>query len=823
MYANSRGTSNVRGARRRATRARRALAALSGLAVLGAAACSGSSEAASDQSNPTFTRASGSAIAYEEPASSVSDLLAPAGEGQPWLVVGSTFDPKSGTTTTAATWTAGDGHSWERHEVEPDHKGVSEGMSAAIRTDDGGLAVGWAGDSAESDATVWRQDGDEWVRSAPEAMAGEHEQWAFDVATGEGGILVAGGENVWGEVRPRLWFSADGTKWESVDGGPGGTFDATGGESVRRVAAVGSGFVAVGSVDVDNNQDGVAWYSSDGRSWSRVEASSLGGPGRQELQSVTWTGKAVVAGGYRTDGNGQGQPFVWRSADGKVWSKPSPPLPLYDDSRSAAADYGVTSLSYGGGGITAVGGNDWRPHLWWSADGGQSWRRLPNPVYDTLFADGVSLVDSAVAGKVRVALGSEPNALFLNQAGRWQDASGKAFPNGGAQPFATAAVTGKQGTVVAGGRHTAPQGATRETYAGQIWVEADGGWQAVDSKQLAEGRITDLVATKSGYVAVGVEDFGLAARRQYVGDKLPDGLVWTSPDGRKWTRVGATISKVPDEMLELIEDPNAAAATPITDILGSQPPETVEPAGGKGTRSLDAAAPIGNGFIAVGVAYVDGAATPIAVVSPDGKALKGENPGAAGEGNRRFNDVCVNDGTAVAVGSLGKDNAYDLLVRHRAKDGKWSEVTDDGSFAGAGSQQAYGCAAGRDGFVIVGSDDRSGDTDARVWTSKDGLEWTRVSSGLLGGGGDQWASAVTAVPGGGWLIGGTDTAAGDGDIALWRVLGNGEVSRRDRGEPELGGVGEQSVTHITVDDDRVLIVGDDYGRVGLWESDTIDR
>jgi hypothetical protein len=125
--------------------------------------------------------------------------------------------------------------------------------------------------------------------------------------------------------------------------------------------------------------------------------------------------------------------------------------------------------------------------------------------------------------------------------------------------------------------------------------------------------------------------------------------------------------------------------------------------------------------------------------------------------------------------------------------------------------------------VIVGSDDRSGDTDARVWTSEDGLEWTRVESGLLGGGGDQWASAVTAVPDGGWLIGGTDTAAGDGDIALWRLLADGEVSRRDRGEPELGGVGEQSVSHIAIDDDRVLIVGDDYGRVGLWESDTIDR
>ena len=59
----------------------------------------------------------------------------------------------------------------------------------------------------------------------------------------------------------------------------------------------------------------------------------------------------------------------------------------------------------------------------------------------------------------------------------------------------------------------------------------------------------------------------------------------------------------------------------------------------------------------------------------------------------------------------------------------------------------------------------------------------------------------------------------------WRVwrLADGELSRRDEGEPELAGPGEQSVTSLLVDDDGVTIVGDDYGRVGLWQSDTLDR
>ena len=828
MHAKTRGIKRPEGSGRMTGRraGRRAVVAASGLALV-AGACAGNPDASSNSGDPTFERAAGSSITYEEPVAEVEDLLAPVADGQPWLILGSLFDPKSGTTV-ASTWSAEEGRSWERSEVKPAHKGVSEVMTAGQRDADGNLlAVGWVGDEPESDAAIWhyRAKGDDkgWTLSAPEALGGDHEQWAFDVASNETGTLVAGGENAWGEVRPRLWFSADGEDWHGVDKGAGGPFDATGDESIRDIATVADGFVAIGSATGDG-QDGAAWFSPDGTTWSRVDAPNLGGSGRQAVESVVWTGDVVVAGGYTTDSNGQGQPVIWRSADGTTWSKPSAPLELDSDGRTAAADYSVTRLSFDGGGITASGGNDWRPHTWWSTDGGQSWQLLPNPVHAGLFGDGVALVDSAAANKVRVAIGSEPSVLYIDSAGRWQDASGDAFPSGGAQPFATSLAVGPDATVAAGYRHRAPKGATRETFGGQIWLDRGaGGWEAINSKKLAAGQLTDVVPYKGGFVAVGTEDFGVAAGRQFLGDSQPDGLVWTSPDGRKWTRLGVTLSEVTEGDLKVIENPDANQAPAIAGILASQPPETVEPAGGPGVRSLDAAAPLGDGFIAVGVAYVGGNADPIVVTSPDGKELKGEKAGAGGAGTQRFRDVCVVDGNAIAVGSTGGPAGSDVLVRYRAEDGKWSEVTDDGSFGGDGNQQAYGCAAGDEGFIVVGSDDHSGDADARVWTSEDGREWTRAESGLFGGGGDQWASAATAVPDGGWLIGGTDTAVGDGDVALWRVEANGDISRRDRGEPELGGTGRQSVTSIVIDDDRVLIAGTDYGRVGIWESDSIDR
>ncbi|MGH9216391.1 MAG: hypothetical protein ACRDZS_09055, partial [Acidimicrobiales bacterium] len=237
------------GTARRAT-AKRWSCAASGLALV-AAACARGSDASSDAAHPTFERAAGSSVAYEEPVADVADLLAPAAEGQPWLILGSMFDPKSGTTV-ASTWSADDGRSWERSDVEPAHKGVSEVMTAGQRDAAGNLlAVGWVGDEPESDAAVWRYQaaGDDkgWTLSTPTAMGGEHEQWAFDVAGNKTGTLVAGGESAWGEVRPLLWFSVDGKGWHSVDGGPGGPFDATGDESIRDIAAVANGFVAVGS------------------------------------------------------------------------------------------------------------------------------------------------------------------------------------------------------------------------------------------------------------------------------------------------------------------------------------------------------------------------------------------------------------------------------------------------------------------------------------------------------------------------------------------------------------------------------------------------
>lgn len=802
---------------------------LAAVLVLGlaAGACAGDDAGGAAGPKATFSRAGGSSLQFEDPVASVSDLMPPTGENDKWVIAGSVFDPKT-STSVATTWVSADGSGWERRDVTPGDDDVSEAFADMTRTADGRVAVGWVGDGRASDAAVWRQGSDGWDRlGVGKAMGGDHEQWAFDVTSSDAGILVAGGESVWGEIRPRMWFSEDGEHFEAVDGGPGGALDRTGQESVREVTAVEGGFVAVGSRTEDNDLNGAVWFSADGKAWEEVDVPTMAGDGRQALLTVADAEGVVVAGGYSIPpGEEEGNAVVWRSQDGRNWSAASSPLPLNRDSRTSTTILAVRSISVDSEGLLATGGTQWRPQVWRSVDQGTTWGLLANPSGRGVFEDGVALDSAAVVGRTTVALGLEPSVMRMT-SDRWQDVTNDAFPDGGIQPFATSVAEDGDVRLMAGGRYTAPRAGKREQFVGQVWSAGDGGWNAVDSGKLADGRVMDLAHYAGGFVAVGLEDYGLAAQRN-AGDQSPDGLVWTSPDGKEWARIGAKGPSIADELIEAFAKDDHSAeelARAIATEEVSQPPETIPPAGGPGTRSLEAVAPIGKGYIAVGnsCCQSDPGET-VAILSRDGTTFEEENTGLGGAGTQRFRDVCVApDDTAIAVGISGSDGHWDAAVRLRTPNKGWSagEATD-GSFTGPGSQQTYGCAAGEDGFVVVGSDDASGDTDARVWASKDGRQWARVESGLFGGSGDQWASAVSAVPDGGWLIGGTDTAPGDGDIALWRLDGD-EVTRRDQDEPDLSGPGEQSVTSLMVGDDGITIVGDDYGRVGIWQSDTIDR
>ena len=70
--------------------------------------------------------------------------------------------------------------------------------------------------------------------------------------------------------------------------------------------------------------------------------------------------------------------------------------------------------------------------------------------------------------------------------------------------------------------------------------------------------------------------------------------------------------------------------------------------------------------------------------------------------------------------------------------------------------------------MAVGNDSSGGDFDAAVWTSPDGLVWSRVAHDEAVFGGDANQQAVSLVTtGSAVVIVGDEEAGGDFDAAVW--------------------------------------------------------
>ena len=121
---------------------------------------------------------------------------------------------------------------------------------------------------------------------------------------------------------------------------------------------------------------------------------------------------------------------------------------------------------------------------------------------------------------------------------------------------------------------------------------------------------------------------------------------------------------------------------------------------------------------------------------------------------------------AVAGDESGGD--FDAAVWTSPDGVTWSRVPPDESvFGRARIQMMVSVTAGGPGLVAVGVDG-SGDEDAAVWTSVDGLTWFRVpdDESVLGGVRSQMMLSVIDREQG--LVGvGRDDADGDRDAAVW--------------------------------------------------------
>ena len=158
-----------------------------------------------------------------------------------------------------------------------------------------------------------------------------------------------------------------------------------------------------------------------------------------------------------------------------------------------------------------------------------------------------------------------------------------------------------------------------------------------------------------------------------------------------------------------------------------------------------------------------------------------------GEGFQAMNSVTAGGPGLVAVGVdwLGSEPGVEVWTSDAAvwisADGiTWSRVThDEVVFGGEGFQAMNSVTAGGPGLVAVGVDESRhapdmgvSTSDAVVWTSPDGITWSRVAHGeaVFGGDGFQAMNSVT-VGESGLLAVGVDGSGGHQDAAVWASAG----------------------------------------------------
>ena len=210
------------------------------------------------------------------------------------------------------------------------------------------------------------------------------------------------------------------------------------------------------------------------------------------------------------------------------------------------------------------------------------------------------------------------------------------------------------------------------------------------------------------------------------------------------------------------------------------------------------------------------------MVSPGTGAIHDEAV-FGGDGSQQMFDVTVGGPGLVAVGRDGPaiDGQGDAAV-WTSRDGlEWSRVPHDESvFGGQGEQRMLSVTAGGPGLVAVGFETPVGllGRDAAVWTSIDGLEWSRVPHNADVFGGQSAQMLSVSVGGPGLVAVGSDGISSHGNsaqpfdepsvaAAVWTSTDGLAWSRVPHDEGIFGGPSEQSMASVTVGGPGLVAVG----------------
>jgi hypothetical protein len=312
-----------------------------------------------------------------------------------------------------------------------------------------------------------------------------------------------------------------------------------------------------------------------------------------------------------------------------------------------------------------------------------------------------------------------------------------------------------------------------------VGCEFPQGWaQVCDAETLGGGVMYAVTAGGPGLVAVGANHldyytretqadlFGYGEQDDLIG--AADAVVWTSPDGFTWSRAphdetifggdgsqqmfdvtagGPGLVAVGRDGPAVDGEGNAAVWTSPDGLTWSRVPDDEAVFGGPGEQRMVSVTVGGPGLVAVGFdrPAVDGEQNAAVWISADGLTwirVPHDEAVFGGDSSQMMLSVTDQGPGLVAVGSVGhpdeeKDRRIDELAADAAvwtsADGlTWFRVPhDEEVFGGPGEQRMVSVSVGGPGLVAVGfvREKLVGFyelSDAAVWTSPDGLTWSRV-------------------------------------------------------------------------------------------------
>jgi len=324
-----------------------------------------------------------------------------------------------------------------------------------------------------------------------------------DVVAGGPGYVAVGafgqGRHGEGGTVAAVWTSVDGAAWERVahDDEVFGAFGMGRLTGASAVTTGGPGLVAVGIEDRGEALVALAWVSTDGRSWTRIEVDDPRERGATDLdlRAIVDTDDGLVAVGIERGGPAGAPEYLaaWGSADGVDWT----PIGLTPEEDAAAWGFLSTVASHDGE-VVAAGATD--------GPDGQRW------VATVWHGNGTH-------GLTRIP---HDNEVF----------------GGPGMPWIHGLATGGPGLVAVGTTHSHHLDDPQWSPAA-VWTSPDGAaWERVAHDDEVFGdddsaTMYDVVASEWGLIAVGQRVPGRddPAQMRFIG------TVWTSPDGLAWTRL----------------------------------------------------------------------------------------------------------------------------------------------------------------------------------------------------------------------------------------------------------------------------------------------